>query len=153
MLSAIVAAAARWREVTGELMSVVARMPVDRWDRPSGCGHWTNKELLIHLATGYVVRIDRLESVLIGRAPADMADNDAINARNISAWAPAPVEAVIAEMLATRSRVLDLIAQLEPEHLAVELPGAVPPLRLGDTLGTLSEHDVEHAAQLRAALG
>jgi len=133
-------------------MSIVGRMPADRWDQPSACGSWTNKELLIHLATGYVVRSDRLESVLAGRVPAEDPDIDAVNERNVGAWAPAPVEAIVAEMLATRSRLLDLITQLEPEHLAVPLPGAGSLVRLGDTLETMSQHDEEHAAQLRAAL-
>jgi uncharacterized damage-inducible protein DinB len=152
MLPVVADAAARWREVTGEIMSVATTMSPERWDLPSACGTWTNKELLAHLATGYVVRIDRLDGVLAGRAPSEVSDIDAVNERNVASWALAPVEAVIAEMLATRNRVLDLIERLEPSHLAVELPGAPSPARFGETLAALSDHDTEHAAQLRAAL-
>ncbi len=145
-------AAGQWREVTHELASLAARMPLERWEQPSACGSWTNKELLIHLATGYVVRIEWLESALGGRAPAVPADIDAVNERNIADWRPAPVEAILAELLATRGRVLQLLEQLTPAHLGVEFESGGRVARLGDLLASFSSHDLDHAAQLRNAL-
>ncbi len=146
------AAAGQWRDVTRELASLVARVPPERWEQLSACGSWTNKELLIHLATGYVVRIEWLESALGGRAPDVPADIDAVNERNVAEWRPAPVEAIFAELLATRGRVLQLLEQLEPAHLDVEFESGGRVARLGDLLASFSSHDLEHAVQLRAAL-
>ncbi len=145
------AAAGQWRDVTRELTWLVARMPPDGWEQRSACGNWTNKELLAHLATGYVVRMEWLESALAGRAPVVPDDIDAVNERNIAAWRPAPVEAILAELIATRSRVLQLLEQLEPPHLDLEFDRDGRPARRGDLLLTLSSHDIEHAAQLREA--
>ncbi len=146
------AAASQWRDVTQELLSLVARMPPDRWDSPSACGLWSNGELLAHVATGYVVRIEWLEAALGGRDAVASPDIDAVNERSIAAWRLAPVDAVVAEMLATRARILQLLEQLEPRHLDAEFRRDGRPTRLGDLLATFSSHDVEHAAQLGAAL-
>jgi hypothetical protein len=107
---------------------------------------------LIHLATGYVVRIEWLEAALAGRAAVVPADIDAVNEQNVAAWRPAPIEAIVAEMLATRSRIVDLIEQLEPRHLGVEVERDGHRARLADVLTTSSSHDLEHAAELREAL-
>ena len=146
------AAAGQWREVTSELTSLAARMPPDRWDAPSSCGAWSNKELLAHLATGYVVRIVWLEAALAGRAAVVPGDIDAVNERNVAGWRPAPIEAIVAEMLATRARILQLLEQLEAQQLKVEFDRDGRVVRLGDVLATFSVHDREHAAQLVEAL-
>jgi uncharacterized protein (TIGR03083 family) len=146
------AAAGQWRDVSRELTSLAARMPPERWDAPSACGAWTNRDLLIHLATGYVVRIEWLEAALAGRDAVVPPDIDAVNERNVAARRPAPIEAIVAELLATRSRVLQLLEQLEPHHLDVRFDRDAGPTRLADILATFSAHDLDHAAQLRAAL-
>ncbi|TAK56712.1 MAG: hypothetical protein EPO22_13255, partial [Dehalococcoidia bacterium] len=137
------AAGGQWRDVTNELTALAARMPSDRWDAPSSCGAWSNRELLSHLATGYVVRIEWFESALAGRAAIVPPDIDAVNERNVAAWRPAPIEAIVAEMLATRDRILQLLEQLEAQHLEVEFDRDGRPVRLGDILATLSSHDRE----------
>lgn len=146
------AAASQWRNVTGELTSLAARMPPERWDAPSACGSWSNRDLLAHLATGYVVRFEWLEAALAGRAAAVPPDIDAVNERNIASWRLAPIAAVIAEMVATRAGVLQLLEEMEPRHLDFELGHEGRATRLADLLGTFSSHDLAHAEQLRSAL-
>lgn len=146
------AAAARWREVTRELASLAARVPPERWGSPGACGSWTNKELLIHLATGYVVRTEWLEAALVGRVSVAPPDIDEVNERNAAAWRPAPIEAVLAELHATRDRVLQLLERLTPVHLDIEFDRDGRSTNLGELLVSFSAHDLEHAAQLRQAL-
>lgn len=59
----------------------------------------------------------------------------------------APVEAILTELLATRSRVLQFLEQLEPRHLDLEFDRDGLPVRFGDLLATFSSHDQERAAQ------
>lgn len=152
MIPGAEAAAGQWRDVTQEMLSLVARMSPDRWDERSACGSWTNRELLAHLATGYVVRAEWLEAALGGRNAVVPPDIDAVNERNVAAWRLAPIDAVVAEMLATRARILQLLEQLERRHLDIELERDGRPARLADLLATFSSHDLEHAAQLREAV-
>lgn len=146
------AAARQWRDVTRELSSLAASMPPERWESPSACGSWTNKELLAHMATGYVVRVEWLQAALAGRTAVIQPDIDAVNERNIAAWRREPVEAILAQLQATRSRVLRLLEQLQPQHLDVEFNRDGRSTSLRDLLVTFSVHDLEHAAQLLEAL-
>jgi uncharacterized damage-inducible protein DinB len=145
------AAAQRWRDVTRQLTSLVARMPPERWDARSACGSWTNRDLLSHLATGYVVRIEWLEAAITGRPAAIPPDIDAVNERNVAAWHLAPVEAIVAELIATRTRVLHLLEQLETRHLDVVIERDGDHTRLADLLSDFSAHDLDHVKQLAQA--
>jgi hypothetical protein len=145
------AAAQRWRDVTSELTSLVARMPAERWDAPSACGSWTNIDLLAHLATGYVVRIEWLAAAIAARDPIQHPNIDAVNERNVAAWRLAPVEAVVAELVATRARVLELLEQLETHHLRIVVDRKGRRDRLADLLITFSAHNLDHAEQLARA--
>jgi uncharacterized damage-inducible protein DinB len=141
----------RWRDVTSELTSLVARVPQERWDGPSACGSWTNRDLLSHLATGYIARIEWLETAIAGRGAVKPRDIDAVNERNVAAWHLAPVEAIVAELVATRARVLHLLEQLEAGHLDAVFNREGRDTRLADLLTTFSVHDVDHAEQLAQA--
>ena len=121
---------------------------LDRWSRPSTNPGWTTKDLLAHLATGYVVRLAVLQSIVATGRPGAVPSADAANARNIEARRGTPVEDLVAEMLATRGMVLRLMQQLEDAHLDVVVELGDGPARLGAHLPDLSRHDLDHAAGL-----
>ena len=135
-----------WDEVTRRIERAVAQLREADWDRFSYCGTWTNHELLAHLATGYVVRIARLERAVHGTSM-QPTDVDRANAENIARLAGAPRDNVMAELHETRSRVRELIAALTPDALvlAFEVDGMLRPLHelLWD-----NSHDLQHLAQL-----
>ena len=142
------AAMREWQAVTDDLVTIARAFDPARWDEPSACGGWTNRQLLVHLATGYGVRIATLESVVEG-TPAPESDADAAHARNVERLAGAPLDELVFELTRMRGRVLVLLSRLKAEHLALATPlGGGKPLR--EALPALSQHDLEHAAELRA---
>jgi hypothetical protein len=136
-----------WQAVTDDLVTIARAFDPARWDEPSACGGWTNRQLLVHLATGYGVRIAVLQSVLDGTPPPGI-DADAANAGNVERLAGAPIEELIFELTLTRGRVLVLLSRITAGQLglATSLGGGKP---LREALPTLSQHDLEHAAELR----
>lgn len=54
---AVQAAMREWQSVTDDLVAAVLLDLPARLDLPSACGDWTNRQLLVHMATGYGVRI------------------------------------------------------------------------------------------------
>jgi uncharacterized protein (TIGR03083 family) len=144
---AVQAAMREWQAVTDDLVAIARAFAPARWDAPSACGGWTNRQLLVHLATGYGVRIAALQAVVEG-TPAHEIDADAANARNVERLAGAAAEQIIAELVQVRGRVLVLLSRLAAEHLvATTALGGGEPLR--EALATLGQHDLKHAAELR----
>ena len=146
-LPEVLAAMRDWRAVTDDLASITSNFDPEKLSAPSACGHWTNRQLLAHLATGYGVRIAALQAAIAsGRAP-DI-DVDAANAANVERLADAPSETMVAELLRVRGRVLDLLSKLRFEHLdaSTSLGGG---RTLRDALSGLSGHDLEHLTELR----
>jgi hypothetical protein len=136
-----------WQAVTDDLAGMADGCDPALLDAPSACGDWTNRELLIHLATGYGVRIAALQAVIDGAA-AQQIDADAANAGNVARLAGATGAQIAAEMAHVRGRVLVLLSRLSAEHLDAVTPLAGgKPLR--DALSALSAHDLEHATELR----
>lgn len=136
-----------WQAVTDDLVAIARAFDQARWDEPSACGGWTNRQLLVHLATGYGVRIAVLQSVLDGTSAPDI-DADAANARNVERLAGAPIDEIVFELTRTRGRALVLLSRVTTEHLGLttSLGGGK---RLREALPALNQHDLEHAAELR----
>ena len=136
-----------WQAVTDDLVFLVHTFDPRRLDAASACGDWTNRQLLVHMATGYGVRIAELQAVVDGVAAAEV-DADAANQRNVDRLAGAPVDEIALEMSQTRGRVLVLLTRLTDAHLDVTTKlAAGKPLR--EAFAAFSAHDLEHAAELR----
>jgi uncharacterized protein (TIGR03083 family) len=145
--SEVQSAMREWQAVTDDLVTIARALDPARWDEPSACGGWTNRQLLVHLATGYGVRIAALQTVVDG-TPAPEIDADAANARNVERLAGAPVDEIVFELTRTRGRVLVFLSRVTADHLEVTtLLGGGKPLR--EALPVLNQHDLEHAAELR----
>jgi uncharacterized protein (TIGR03083 family) len=141
------AAMREWQAVTDDLVAIVRAFAPARWDGPSACGGWTNRQLLVHLATGYGVRAAALRAV-VEDALVPVIDADAANARNVERLAGAPIEEIIGELVQVRGQVLVLLSRLAAEHLGAPTAlGGGRPLR--EALVALNDHDLEHAAELR----
>ena len=144
----VLAAMRAWQAVTDDLANIARAFDPSRLDAPSACGGWTNRQLLAHLATGYGVRIAALQAVVDG-TNAPPIDADEANAGNVARLEDAPTEAIIADMVQVRGRVLVLLSRLKPEHSGVTTTlGEGKPLR--EALAGLSAHDLGHAAELRS---
>ena len=136
-----------WQAVTDDLAAVARDFDPALLDAPSACGNWTNRELLIHVATGYGVRIAALQAVVDGTA-APQIEADAANATNVARLGGATGAQIAEEMAHVRGSVLVLVSRLSSEHLnaTTALAGGKP---LREVLASLNAHDLEHAAELR----
>ena len=143
------AAIERWRRDTEELQAALNGFSATAWDARSENEGWTNRQVLMHIATGYTVRVAVLRAVLDGK-PLPEIDADAVNAELLDQWGDAPPGQLIQEMVRNRRQVLTLLHSLRDRHLDAQVPLRGGP-RLGDALLLLSEHDLEHVAQLRPA--
>ncbi len=141
------AAMREWQAVTDDFVAMARGFDASRLDAPSACGDWTNRQLLIHMATGYGVRIAALQAVVDGDV-ATPIDADAANAANVARLTAASGAQIAAEMMQVRGRVLELLSRLRAEHLSVStvLADGAP---LGEALAPLNAHDLEHASELR----
>ena len=136
-----------WQAVTDDLVAIARGFDPSLVDTLSACGDWTNRDLLIHMATGYGVRIGELQAVVEG-TPAPEIAADAANAANVARFAGATGAQIAAEMAHVRGRVLVLLSRLSSEDLpaTTTLAGGKP---LVEALASLSAHDLEHGAELR----
>jgi hypothetical protein len=116
---------------------------------PSANPGWTNKELLAHLATGYMTRFARYRAVIDGIVPVQpqLAAND----ENVGKWRDAAPEAIVAELRRVRQEFAVLMARLEPRHLLTRAPLSETPRLVRDDLLQIDRHDVHHAADLLPA--
>jgi hypothetical protein len=145
---ALAAAVAAWDRVTEELVAAARALDAAAWERPSACGDWSNRELLVHLATGYGVRMETLQAVIDGREPAARHLED-LNTPLVASHATARVDEIIDEMMAVRGRMAELMRALPPDALSREVSHAGRRVVLGELMAGLSEHDVGHAGELR----
>jgi hypothetical protein len=137
-----------WERATEELVAAARALDAAAWERPSACGDWSNRELLVHLATGYGVRMETLRAVIEGREPAHRHLED-LNTPLVASHADASVEEIIDEMMAVRGRMAELMRALPPDALTREASHAGRRVVLGELLAQLSAHDFAHAVELR----
>ena len=143
----------RWQRVTDHLVAIARGVEPSRWRDPSPYPGWTYKDLLVHLATGYHLRLPRLRSLLETGRFGPEPDADAANAENIARHRESSPEALVEEMVRQRSEVRRLMGLLRREHLeartAVHRRGQAPQYdSFLEALQHLHEHDLEHAADL-----
>ena len=145
--------AERWDRVTDYLLDVARAVDPDRWGEASPYPDWTYKDLLVHLATGYTVRLGQLRGLVEKGELGAQPDADAANAENIVRHRESSPEALVEEMVRQRSEVRRLMGLLRPEHLEVRtnVHRRGQPPQYGSFLEALQhwhEHDLEHAADL-----
>jgi uncharacterized damage-inducible protein DinB len=146
--------AERWDRVTEYLVEAARAVDAERWSAPSPYPGWSYKDLLVHLATGYTVRLNQLHSLLEKGRLGPEPEVDAAIAGHIERHRKSSPEAVVEEMIRQRSEVRRLLGLLRPEHLetrtTIQRPRDQAP-REGPFLEALEHyhaHDLEHAADL-----
>jgi hypothetical protein len=143
--------AERWQQITDEIVGITRSIDASRWDEPSACGGWTNRQLVAHLATGYSVRIERLRRALGGETRIDVrVDIDAVNAARVRELEPCSIDEILDELMRVRGEVLVMLSQLTRPMLDATVVAEGGERRLGVALADMS-HDLEHAAQLALA--
>ena len=147
--TAIAEAIDAWHRDSEELVRALNAFDASAWEAPSANDGWTNRQLLVHIATGYTIRLAILRAVLDGK-PLPEIEADAANAELLEQWQDAPPPQLVQEMVRNRRQVLTLLHSLRDRHLDAQVPLHGGP-RLGDALPLLSKHDLNHAAQLRPA--
>lgn len=150
MASELEAAIDRWQRDTESLLAAVRAVPPAAWQAQSGNPGWSNKDLLIHLATGYTQRLALLRSIAETGAPGTLPDADSANAANIAHLGAEPIAPLIDRLIATRAEVLELLRRLRPDQLDLRVAIGDRTERLGDYARDLSRHDLDHLAELRA---
>ena len=144
------------RENRAQVVAFARAQPLEAWERPSPLEGWTCKDLLAHIGKGNDQIFQQLLRMVVAGAPVDIAifaeDTDEANAREVSARRDRPIEDVIAELEESGAEVQELLAQLTEEH--EHLRQEHPPFIFKTFLPWVLEeaHDLEHLAQLRAAL-
>jgi uncharacterized protein (TIGR03083 family) len=146
----IAAAYAHWERATEYLVQLAASVDPARWEEPSANAGWTNKELLAHLATGYMTRFARYRAVIDGIDPVK-PDELTANEENICKWRDATPEAIVAELRRVRGDFAVLITRLDPRHLSMTTPLTETPRLVRDDLPQIDRHDLDHAADLLPA--
>lgn len=158
MDSRLAVIAERWDRVTEYLLDVTRAVDPEKWEEPGPYPGWSYKDLLVHLATGYTVRLDQLHSLVQTGALGPEPEVDSVIAGHIERHRESAPEAVVEEMVRQRSEVRRLLGLLRPEHAdaraIIQRPRGQAP-REGPFLEALEhyhEHDLEHAADLAPAM-
>jgi hypothetical protein len=154
-LAAIDAERDTWRQL-------IADVGVDRMDEPGPMGDWTFKDLAAHLTGWRQHSIARIEAVQRDEPvpptpwPAELTEDDDINAWIYARERDRPVDAVLADAEATFDRLRAAVEPMGDEQL--NDPGRFPWMEsrsLGDVLVSryyfAHLHD-EHMADIRAWL-
>ena len=143
------------RAAREDVLSFARSAPTDLWERPSGTGAWTCKDLLAHIGKGNDQILQKLLRMVVDGAQIDTsifaADVDEANAREVAARRQQSADDVIAELEDAGNEILHLLSQLGEEH--EHLNQKEPPFILKGFLQFVvkEDHDREHLAQLRAA--
>jgi len=140
-----------WQRDTATILAAVRDLDAAVWQLPSANPGWSNKDILVHLATGYVQRLTLLEGILTRGAVGPLPDADHANAARITEHRDTTVERLIDVLIAKRAEVLALLRQVRDEQLALTVPVNGRALRLGDYVRDLSRHDLDHLSDLLPA--
>jgi hypothetical protein len=134
------------------LFHTIAFMPDEQLVGAPVLGEWTAKDVLGHVAAWEAEMTRGIEQFLRGERPAllDIADCDAWNAEQAGVRRERTLDDVKREMVDTRRRLLDLVAQLPND--AFHRPGPAPDRRpfVPLMLNGVADHDRQHWANLMA---
>lgn len=139
-----------------QVIAFARSAPPDSWGRPSEVEGWTNKDVLAHIGRGNDQVLQKLLRSVVAGDRVDMAmfaaDTDEANARGVEERRERAIDELIVELEEAGEEIQELLAQLrdDDEHLRQE----APPFVLKGFLQFVAKeaHDLEHLAQLRAAL-
>ncbi len=142
--------AAKLKESRREIVELALSIPAEAWAAPSPNEGWTYKDLLAHLAMPEA-QLAVLRAVT-GNMPADATafrDLDARNERRRRNYEGHSVRELISEVEAAGEELPDLLSLLDEADEDRVLDDW--PLKLGDRLRNMTNHDRQHLPHLRTA--
>ena len=126
------------------------------WERPSPLPGWSNRQLLMHIATGDWMMQTHLRDIIGHGAPAPWSDVRAGNAERLEERAQSTDRALTEEFLSMRHETMVLLSQLKPKHLEIAFAFVWEPepnvRTVLEYLLWFEAHDRTHREQLRPAM-
>ncbi len=138
-----------------EFITLAALVPPEERDRRPVCGVWTLKDLAGHLADWELVGVAALKQLVDGNVPEfepGMSDFEEFNNKSASARRQQSFKAVWDEYIATRHKLLDLLARLGQQELSRTFATPWGTSSIYSWILIWPEHEREHAVDLRLAL-
>jgi hypothetical protein len=138
-----------------QVIAFVRSAPEEVWGQPSEVEGWTNKDILAHIGRGNDQGVEQVLRAVVARERVSLAfevETDEANARGVEERRERSVEELIVELEEAGDELQELLSRLTEadEHFRQENP----PFVLEGFLQFVAKegHDLEHLAQLRAAL-
>ncbi|MEX1253679.1 MAG: maleylpyruvate isomerase N-terminal domain-containing protein [Dehalococcoidia bacterium] len=139
-----------------QVIAFARSTPEEVWAQPSEVEGWTNKDILAHIGRGNDQILQKLLRSVVAGDRVDMAmfavDTDDANARGVEERQERTLDELMVELRESGDEIQELLSRLsdKDEHLRQE----DPPFVLKGFLEFVAKegHDLEHLAQLRAAL-
>ena len=152
MLTTRLAVLDRLTQQRAMLFQATAFLPDDELTRRPAIGAWSIKDILAHITAWEAETVHAIEQLLRGERPAivDISNIDAWNSEQARSSWDASLPTVTANLIFTRQRLLDLVAELTDEQWGLPAPLPAPAERslVASELSMCADHDREHAAAI-----
>ena len=140
-----------------ELLELVGQLTPDDWERQVQAedGHWTLQQMMLHVAIAEVGQIKTATSIIAGQSNVpDDFDLDRYNRRQIEKNAAKLPPEILFSMAESRQKLFALIDEVSEADLDKRgKHGRGDVLTVEQLFYRIGEHEAEHAATMRAALG
>jgi uncharacterized damage-inducible protein DinB len=140
-----------------ELLEVIGQMQPADWDRPvqSVEGGWTVKQALLHLATSESGQIKTAQAIAAGQPTVpDDFDLDRYNKRQIEKNQAKQPPEILFGMAESRQKLLAFVDEVTAEDLEKRgKHGRGDVISLEQLFYRIGEHEAEHTAEIKQALG
>jgi hypothetical protein len=144
----------RTREVTLEL---IGQMGIDDWEHPvqTAEGGWTVKQMMLHLATSESGQIRTAQAIAAGQPTVpDDFDLDRYNKRQIEKNQAKQPPEILFGMAESQQKLLALLETVTADDLEKRgKHGRGDVISLEQLFYRIGEHEAEHTAEIKQALG
>ena len=144
------------KENRAQVLEFARSLPPEAWGRPTSNDGWSCKDVLAHIGGGNDRMFQTILRSVIEREPLDPSiltiDTDTENARGVEERRGRTPDELIAELDEAGEEIQELLSGLTDVHKELRQDGF--PMSLGEFLQLVQteSHDLEHLAQIRAAL-
>ncbi len=140
-----------------ELLKVIGQMEIADWDRPvqAADAGWTVKQMLLHLATAETGQFKTGKAIAAGQSNvSDDFDLNRYNRRQIEKNQAKQPPEILFGMAESRQKVLAFVDEVSAEDLEKRgKHGRGDVVSLEQLFYRISEHEAEHTAEIKKALG
>ncbi len=140
-----------------ELLEIIGQLQPADWDRPvqSADGGWTVKQMLLHLATSENGQINTGRAIAAGQSNvSDDFDLNRYNRRQIEKNQTKQPPEILFGMAESRQKLLAFLDEVSAEDLDKRgKHGRGDVISLEQLLYRIGEHEAEHTAEIKEALG